>query len=225
MKAMILAAGVGKRMRPLTNQTPKPLLRVGGRPLIAHHLEHLSQAGFREVVINVSHLAEQIIEFCGDGGNWDLHIRHSIEPEPLETAGGIHRALPLLGTDPFLVINGDIWTDYPLMRLKNTTLKGKLTAHLILVDNPTQHPKGDFLLDKQGLIKELPEQASGLTYAGMGIYSRAFFAGVTAAKMPLKPLMDEAIRLGSLGGEYYAGSWHDVGTPERLRTLDRQFSS
>lgn len=222
MKAMILAAGLGQRMRPLTNHTPKPLLKVGGRPLLAHHLEHLSQAGFREVVINVSHLGEQIIEFCGDGSNWDLHIQHSIEPEPLETAGGIYRALPMLGTEPFLVINGDIWTDYPLTRLRDKTLNTNITAHLILVDNPKQHPNGDFLLDDRGLIQALPAQSSGLTYAGLGIYSFEFFAGVSTEKAPLKPLMDAAIHLGSLGGEYYAGSWHDMGTPERLKALDSQ---
>jgi len=220
VKAMILAAGVGERMRPLTDHTPKPLLRVAGVPLIGHHLRRLAAAGFRELVINVSHLADQVMEYCGEGQEWGVSVAYSVEESPLETAGGILNALPLLGEAPFLVVNGDIWIDYPFGRLARYVLKRDETAHLVMVGNPPQHPGGDFALDDDGRIRTLAPGVAGRTYAGVGIYTRAFFAGVRPGKLPMRPLLDAAIAQGRLGGEYYRGQWHDVGTPERLRELD-----
>ena len=220
MKAMILAAGVGERMRPLTDHNPKPLLRVGGVPLIEHHLRRLAQARCTEVVINVSHLAQQIVDYCGDGSQWGLSISYSPEAAPLETAGGILNAMPLLGDEPFLVVNGDIWIDYAFSKLVGYRLQKTETAHLVLVGNPPQHQLGDFSLDADGWVRVLEPGVTGLTYAGVGIYTRAFFAGMAAGKMPLRPLLDEAIARGCLGAEYHSGQWQDVGTPERLRALD-----
>jgi MurNAc alpha-1-phosphate uridylyltransferase len=217
---MILAAGVGERMRPLTDHTPKPLLRVAGMPLIEHHIRRLAAAGLRELVINISHLGEQLTDYCGDGRNWGVSIEYSHEQTPLETAGGILQALPLLGEAPFLVVNGDIWIDYPFMRLLKYHLRPDESAHLVMVDNPPQHPAGDFELDDDGWIRVLAPGAVGCTYAGVGIYTPAFFAGTQAGKMPLRPLLDAAIHAGRLGGERYRGRWQDVGTPERLRQLD-----
>jgi MurNAc alpha-1-phosphate uridylyltransferase len=217
---MILAAGVGERMRPLTNHTPKPLLQVGGEPLIAHHLRRLAQAGFSELVINVSHLAQQIIDYCGDGSRWGLTIRYSPEPKPLETAGGIFNALPLLGAAPFLVVNGDVWIDYPFHQLLNFTPPDPECAHLVMVANPPQHPEGDFALDDQGWVRERVPGATGFTYAGIGVYTPTFFADMAPGKMALRPLLDAAIHRGRLSGEYYPGQWEDVGTPERLEALD-----
>ncbi len=220
MRAMILAAGVGERMRPLTEHTPKPLLQVAGIPLIEHHLRRLALAGVGELVINVSHLGEQIMDYCDDGSAWGVSIAYSQEDVPLETAGGIIRALPLLGDAPFLVINGDIWIDYPFERLATYSLRTHETARLVLVDNPPQHPAGDFQLDDNDWVRVLPPAAVGWTYAGVGMYTPAFFAGCPAGKMPLRPLLDAAIGQGCLGGERYRGQWHDVGTPERLWALD-----
>jgi MurNAc alpha-1-phosphate uridylyltransferase len=222
LKVMILAAGVGERMRPLTDHTPKPLLQVGGEPLIAHHLRRLAQAGFSELVINVSHLAQQIIDYCNDGSRWGLTINYSPEPEPLETAGGILNALPLLGENPFLVVNGDVWIDYPFEQLLNFIPPVPDSAHLVMVGNPPQHPGGDFVLDDEGRVRERPHGVTGLTYAGVGVYAPAFFAGMTPGKMALRPLLDAAISKGRLSGEYYPGHWEDVGTPERLEALDAE---
>ena len=222
MKAMILAAGVGERMRPLTDHKPKPLLQVAGIPLIEHHIRRLGDAGFRELVINVSHLGEQIVEYCDSGSRWEVSIRYSHEEQPLETAGGIHRALPLLGDDPFLVVNGDIWTDYDFARLQAVCLSMDTAAHLVMVDNPPQHPQGDFVLDPDRRVRVRPEGITGMTYAGIGVYDRAFFAGVQAGKLRLRPLLDDAILAGTLGGEFYRGDWEDVGTPERLQALDER---
>ncbi len=219
MKVMILAAGFGERMRPLTDHTPKPLLQVGGRPLIVYHLEHLARAGLTDVVINVSHLAGQIIDYCGDGSRWGLSISYSHESEPLETAGGIHKALPLLGDRPFLVVNGDVWLDYPFERLAGYSPSGQALAHLVMVDNPPQHPLGDFQLDEQGLVRERPPEEAGFTYAGVGVYTADFFVDMVPGKYPLRPLLDNAIERGVLSGEYFAGRWEDVGTPERLDSL------
>lgn len=220
MRAMILAAGVGERMRPLTEHTPKPLLQVAGIPLIEHHLRRLALAGIGEVVINVSHLGKQIMDYCGDGSAWGVSISYSQEDAPLETAGGIIAALPLLDDAPFLVVNGDIWIDYPFARLAAYTLRTNENAHLVLVGNPPQHPAGDFQLDDNDWVRVLPPAAVGWTYAGVGIYRPAFFAGYPAGKMPLRPLLDAAIGQGQVGGQRYRGQWQDVGTPERLRELD-----
>ena len=220
MKVMILAAGLGERMRPLTDHTPKPLLQVGGIPLIEHHLRRVAAAGFCDVVIIVSHLAEQITAFCGDGSRWGLEIVYSEEEEPLETAGGIQRALPLLGEAPFLVVNGDIWIDYDFGRLFGHPLPSAVHAYLVMVDNPPQHPRGDFLLGADGFVRALGSGATGLTYAGVGVFCRGFFSGMQPGKLRLRPLLDAAIREGRLGGEYHPGQWEDVGTPERLAALD-----
>ena len=220
MKAMILAAGFGERMRPLTLHTPKPLLRVADVPLIEHHIVRLAAAGFRELVVNVSHLGQQIRDYCGDGGHWGVSIAYSSEDAPLETAGGICKALPLLGDSPFLVVNGDIWTDFPFQRLRDTPLRHEESARLVMVDNPPQHPRGDFRIDREGWVGVLAPGATGYTYAGVGVYTPEFFAGLPVEKMPLRPLLDSAIARRRLGGEYYQGQWQDVGTPERLRDLD-----
>ncbi|MEE4659880.1 MAG: nucleotidyltransferase family protein [Halieaceae bacterium] len=217
MKAMLLAAGFGERMRPLTETTPKPLLQVGGKALIDYHLEALQAAGFTEFVINVSWLGEQIEAHFAPALAAGVAIRFSREQQPLETAGGIVKALPLLGAEPFLVVNADVWTDYPLHALRNAAVPAG-GAHLLLVDNPPHHPGGDFHLQASGLLdrRESPRH----TYAGIGVYAPAFFAGVAPGKRPLLPLLEAAVARGALSGEHYAGRWCDVGTPERLRALD-----
>ena len=220
MRVMILAAGRGERMRPLTDHTPKPLLRVAGTPLIQHHIRRLAADGLRELVINVSHLGQQVMDYCGDGRRWGVSIAWSPEEEALETAGGIIRALPLLGEAPFLVVNGDIWTDFPFGRLAARALRPGEDARLVMVGNPPQHPAGDFLVDAEGWIRERGA-GTGWTYAGVGVYTPGFFAGLTAGKLPLRPLLDAAIARGRLGGQVYSGQWQDVGTPERLGELDR----
>lgn len=217
---MILAAGVGERMRPLTDRTPKPLLRVADIPLIVHHIRRLAAAGFCEVIINVAHLGEQIMDYCADGSEWGVSIAYSMEKSPLETAGGIYNALPLLGTEPFLVVNGDIWTDYPFEKLAAYSLRVDETAHLVMVENPPQHAAGDFQLNDEGWLRPLELGGQGCTYAGLGIYTTDFFAAALEGKMPLRPLLDAAIRGRQLGGERYLGQWQDVGTPERLEALN-----
>jgi MurNAc alpha-1-phosphate uridylyltransferase len=220
VKAMILAAGVGERMRPLTDHTPKPLLQVAGTALIEHHIRHLAGAGFTEMVINVAHLGQQIIDYCGNGSQWGVSLAYSREETPLETAGGIFKAMPLLGDAPFLVVNGDVWIDNPFEQLARYRLRPNETAHLLMVSNPPQHPRGDFHLDADGWVNVLEEGATGLTYAGVGIYSPAFFTRMSAGKRPLRPLLDAAIASRCLGGEYLDVEWEDVGTPARLEALD-----
>ena len=219
MKAMILAAGRGERMRPLTDRTPKPLLVAGGKPLIVWHLERQAAAGFRDIVINHAHLGEQIEQALGDGAKWGVHIAYSPEPPgALETAGGIATALPLLGDTPFLVVNGDIYCDVDFGRFSRSTVAG---AHLVMVANPAHHAGGDFSLDGERVIRAHGEQT--LTYAGIGIFSPAFFAGVQPGTiMKLRPLLDAAIAAGTLTGERFAGRWVDVGTPQRLAELDAE---
>ncbi|WP_425468415.1 N-acetylmuramate alpha-1-phosphate uridylyltransferase MurU [Parahaliea aestuarii] len=215
---MILAAGLGKRMRPLTDHTPKPLLRVGGKPLLQWHIEALAAAGVTELVVNAAHLGEQVADFCGDGSRWGVSIALSMEPEPLETAGGIQRALPLLGSEPFLVVNGDVWTDYPFARLLDCPVAPG-GGHLVLVGNPPQHPRGDFRLEA-GAVAGLGEGEVGLTFSGIAVYSPGFFAALAPGKAALRPLFDAAIAEGRLSGERYEGQWQDIGTPERLAALD-----
>ena len=225
MKVMLLAAGVGERMRPLTDHTPKPLLQVAGIPLIEHHIRRLAEAGLNDLVINVSHLAQQIIDYCGDGSRWGMSIAYSPESMPLETAGGIINAMPLLGDAPFMVVNGDVWTDYPFSQLASRKLDETANvAHLVLVDNPPQHPLGDFSLDDRGQLGIKAPDFMGYTYAGLGLYSPNFFAGVAAGKLAMRPLLDKAISGGIASGEYYGGDWVDVGTPERLKSLDELVS-
>jgi MurNAc alpha-1-phosphate uridylyltransferase len=219
MKAMILAAGRGERMRPLTDHTPKPLLKVGGKPLIVWHLERLAKAGFKEVVINHAHLGKQIEQVLGDGSQWGLHIQYSPEKIALETAGGIANALPLLGDEPFLVVNGDIFTEVDFAPLK---LAPDSLAHLILVDNPPQHSNGDFaiedgMLQNEGLLK--------LTFSGVGVYQPTLFAGIVRGESAkLAPLLRLAIAQNKATAEHYQGVWHDIGTPERLANLDKQLN-
>jgi MurNAc alpha-1-phosphate uridylyltransferase len=211
---MILAAGRGERLRPLTMQLPKPLLSVRGRPLISWHLAALARAGVREVVINLSWLGEQIRAALGDGAAFGLRIAYSEEgPEPLETGGGIFRALPLLGPGPFLLVNGDVHTDFDPGRLRRAP---EALAHLVLVPNPPHHPRGDFVL-ADGRIVEHGEPR--LTYAGIGLLHPDLFAGCSDGRFPLLPLLRRAIALGRLHGELYSGAWSDVGTPERLAAL------
>ena len=219
MKAFILAAGRGERMRPLTDHTPKPLLVAGGKPLIVWHLERLAAAGFREIIINHAHLGSLIEQTLGDGSQWGLQIQYSPEPPgALETAGGIAAALPLLGDEPFLVVNGDVYCDFDFGHFFRSTAAG---AHLVMVANPTHHTGGDFSLDGQRVTYANGEQT--LTYAGIGVFSPAFFAGVQPGTvMKLRPLLDAAIAAGTLTGERYAGRWVDVGTPQRLAELDAE---
>jgi MurNAc alpha-1-phosphate uridylyltransferase len=221
MKAMILAAGRGERMRPLTDATPKPLLAAGGKPLIVWHLERLAVSGFREVIINHAHLGERIEAALGDGGAFGLSIRYSREPPgALETAGGIAHALPLLGGDPFLVINGDVWCDWDFRRAR--ALSDRL-AHLVFVDNPPQHAEGDFCLDGETVRHAAERIGPAYTYAGVGVFSPGFFAGVwDGTAMKLRPLLDAAVARRALTGERHAGRWVDVGTPERLAELDHE---
>jgi MurNAc alpha-1-phosphate uridylyltransferase len=211
---MILAAGRGERMRPLTDTTPKPLLQAGGKALIEYHLEALAAAGFDTVVINHAHLGEQLQQALGDGSRFGLRIRYSPEGEALETGGGIFRALPLLGDGPFAVINGDVWSDYPYARLRRLQPE---RAHLVLVDNPPQHPQGDFLL--QGGRVAVGE-GQRLTFSGIGVYHPTLFAGCREEAFPLAPLLRRAMAEGRVSGEHYRGQWFDIGTPERLARLD-----
>lgn len=217
MKAMILAAGRGERMRPLTDHVPKPLLAAGGKPLIVWHIEHLARAGFDDLVINHAHLGKQIELALEDGACWGVHIEYSPEPEALETAGGIAQALPLLGEAPFLVVNGDIFTEFDFSGLAAQPMDG-VAAHLVLVDNPPQHPHGDFFLEDGWLVEEGTQR---LTFSGIGVYRPEFFAGVMpGSKARLAPLLHDAIHAGSVSAEHYTGTWVDVGTPDRLSALD-----
>ncbi|MDO9282310.1 MAG: nucleotidyltransferase family protein [Methylotenera sp.] len=221
MKAMILAAGRGERMRPLTDHTPKPLLKVGGKPLIVWHLERLALAGFKDVVINHAHLGEQIEAALGDGSQWGLHIQYSPEKIALETAGGIANALPLLGSEPFLVVNGDTFTE---VNFANIKLTPNNLAHLVLVDNPPQHSQGDFVYDNGVLKNDDTENManSKLTFSGVGVYHPSLFVSVQRGDpAKLAPLLRQAIAENRASAEHFQGVWHDIGTPERLATLDK----
>jgi MurNAc alpha-1-phosphate uridylyltransferase len=218
MKAMILAAGRGERMRPLTDTTPKPLLKAGGKALIEYTVESLVRAGFRELVINHAHLGAQIEAFLGDGARYGATIEWSREPHgALDTGGGIRQALPLLG-ERFVVVNGDIWTDFPFARLRTVTTG---LAHLVLVNNPPQHPAGDFRLNGDRVEAE---GAPRLTFSGIGFYHRDLFQSCPEGKFPLAPLLRAAMARGAVSGEHYTGLWQDIGTPERLAALDQQLS-
>jgi len=214
---MILAAGRGERMRPLTARLPKPLLEVGGHRLIEYHLASLAQFGVREVVINLSWHGERIRDALGDGATRGISIRYSEEgPEPLGTGGGLVAALPMLGTAPFLVMNGDVWTDFPLRSLRRPA--GSL-AHLVLVGNPEHHPDGDYGLDPGGRATAGPVR---LTYSGVSVLDPALFSGCGPGFQALKPQLDRALAAGRLSGQRYRGAWCDVGTPARLAALDGQ---
>ncbi|WP_445156880.1 N-acetylmuramate alpha-1-phosphate uridylyltransferase MurU [Halomonas sp. E14] len=220
MKAMILAAGLGTRMRPLTDHCPKPLLPVAGKPLIVHHLERLAAAGIEEVVINVSYRAEQILQALGDGAAFGVSIAWSREAEPLETGGGLRQALPLLGQAPFLLVNGDVWCD---LDPRGLPALGRDLAHLVLVDNPDHHPDGDFHLTAAGRV-----QANGgprLTFAGISLLDPALVASQAPGAFPLAPLLRQAMAAGRVGGTHHRGGWVDVGTPQRLAELDQALRS
>ena len=215
MKAMILAAGRGERMRPLTDSTPKPLLKVNDKSLIEYHIESLWAAGIRNLVINTGWLGEQIRAALGDGSRYGVRIDYSIEPETAyETGGGIFHALPLL-SDPFMVVNGDIWTDYDFSDLLEQPGK---QAHLVLVENPPQHPAGDFSIIN-GLA--YPDGDKKLTFSGIGCYRKSLFNGLNAGSFPLAPILKEFMSRGEVTAEYFTGTWNDVGTPDRLGELAR----
>lgn len=225
MKAMILAAGRGERMRPLTDRTPKPLLQVGGKPLIAWHLERLAAAGFREVVINHAHLGAQIEATLGDGSQFGLRIAYSPEPPgALETAGGIAQALPLLGAAPFLVVNGDTFSDWDVAQAPRIAAAlDEDLAHLVLVPNPEHHPHGDFALN-EGRVSAAG--AAKLTFSGTGIYRPGLFnAIVSGSRAKLAPLLIEAMNAQRVTGSRHDGRWTDVGTPQRLAVLDAELRS
>jgi MurNAc alpha-1-phosphate uridylyltransferase len=217
MKVMLLAAGRGERLRPLTDEVPKALVEAGGKPLIGWHLERLARAGFREAVINVSHLGERIVERIGDGARYGLRVQYSRERERLETAGGIANALPLLGREPFLLVNADVYCECDFARFQTFAL-GERLAHLVLVPNPPHRPKGDFSL-RAGRVGS--DAAPRYTYAGVAVMKPALVAAVTPGdKAPLAPLLYDAAARGLLGGELYEGLWQDVGTIERLAELE-----
>jgi len=228
MKAMLLAAGRGERMRPLTDHTPKPLLQAGGKPLIVWHIEKLARAGITEIIINHAHLGAQIEAALGDGSRFGAQIHYSPEATALETAGGIANALPLLGDEPFAVINSDIYCDYDFAQLPvhaAALASSGDAAHLVLVDNPPYHPNGDFLLyngrieDRSNL--QLTSNDLRLTFSGIGIYQPALFAGIArGSTAPLAPLLRAQIAQGKVSGEHYTGRWIDAGTPLRLNELD-----
>jgi len=232
MRAMILAAGRGERMRPLTDLTPKPLLSVAGKPLIVRHIERLAQAGITQIVINHAWLGQQIVQALGDGSQWGTQIQFSGESPALETAGGIARALPLLGEEAFLVVNGDIWCDWPLQSAFQRQLDmhndPERLAHLILVDNPSHNPEGDFVLDSNHAVlaqgakysteKNLPQNR--LTFSGIGIYQPVLFEGLDPnAPAKLAPLLRQAMANNAVSGEHHTGLWMDIGTPQRLAEL------
>ncbi len=219
MKAMILAAGRGERLRPLTDKTPKPLIKVAGKSLIEYHLQNLSAAGFKEIVINTAWLAENIHHQLGNGESYGVTIQYSDEGEALETAGGIINALPLLGKKPFLVVNGDIWCDFDFSTLPE--LNNSTQAHLVLVNNPDHNKKGDFAL-QDGLIKNTGKPM--YTFSGIGIYSASFFAEQQAGPLPLAPIIRNKCETGLVSGQYYNGEWTDIGSIERLQELEKQLS-
>jgi len=234
MKALIFAAGLGERMRPLTLHTPKPLLPVAGKPLIAWHLERLAAVGVGEVVVNIAWLAECFAPVLGDGSQWGLRLRFVHEGDaPLETGGGILNALPVLGEDPFLVVNGDIWTDFDFADLPGEPAG---MAHLVMVDNPMQHPQGDYRLDDAGVLHH-DRDGDCLTYAGIGVYRPSIVAGWrtvigdapgserTPPRFSVVPLQKHFMAQGRVTGQHHRGRWTDVGTVERLRALDAELAA
>lgn len=241
MKAMILAAGQGKRMQPLTLHTPKPLLPVGGKPLIVHHLERLRAAGCVDIVINLAYLGEKIARLLGSGEDYGVSIQYSREKEALETAGGIIQALPLLGDEPFWVVNGDVWCDRPFAPL---CLNDTCLAHLLLVPNPEHHPQGDFVLDDTQVLSGCPdtfvlrdqdplharelaahEVSQTFTFSGISVLHPDLFRAYPPGRLALGPVLREAMRHHHVAGSLYLGGWLDVGTPERLAELDALLSS
>lgn len=230
IQAMILAAGRGERMRPLTDTLPKPLLCVGGKPLIVWHIERLVSVGISDIVINHAWLGHKLEEVLGNGRQFGVSIKYSAEsPKGLETAGGIANALPLLGEQPFLVINGDIWCDWNPMQavtIVNHLHNASTQAWLLMVDNPPHHPDGDFHLDRQGFLHNKKQAVINHTFSGIGIYHPSFFRGINPQQsQPLAPLLRLAMQNRLVEGKLHTGQWIDVGTPERLALLDRQLQT
>ena len=225
MKAIILAAGRGERMRPLTDRVPKPLLEAGGKPLIVWHLEKLAAAGFTQAVVNHAHLGTLIERALGDGSRFGIAIEYSREAAALETAGGIAQALPLLGTAPFAAVNADVFSAYDYTELARTAAclaPPERLAHLVLVDNPAHHPAGDFALRSGRVVHD----GARLTFSGIAAYHPELFAGIArGSKAPLAPLLSAAIAARRVSGEHYRGRWHDIGTPERLAALERELAA
>lgn len=221
---MILAAGLGQRMRPLTDTLPKPLLPVAGKPLLQYHLEALRDAGVSEVIINLAYLGEKIHQFVGDGSSFGLHVRYSVEPEPLETGGGVYKALPLLGEGPFLLINGDVWSDFDFKKLLMRNFSEKQLGHLVMVPNPEFHLQGDFALAADGVLINKNHGAPHFTFSGISVLQPALIADYPQlrVKFPLAEVLRAAIANRQLTAEVYSGGWSDVGTPERLRALEQQ---
>ncbi|WP_339339376.1 N-acetylmuramate alpha-1-phosphate uridylyltransferase MurU [uncultured Oceanicoccus sp.] len=221
MKAMILAAGLGKRMRPLTDNTPKPLLLCAGKPLIVYHIEALVAAGVTEIVINHAYLGEQIEAALGDGSQFGASIRYSAEQQPMNTGAGIANALPLLGDQPFILTNGDIWTDYDYGQLINQSVE---LAHLVMVSSPAHHPQGDFSLTQNGRLLPDRDSADGiaLTYSGISLLHPKLFAFCPSGPFPLRQPLIEAMKEQWVTAEHHQGAWTDVGTPERLEQLEQQ---
>ena len=220
MKAMILAAGLGNRMRPLTLYKPKPLLEVGSKPLIVWHIKKLKEIGVTEIVINSAWLADVLIGALGDGSQFGVQIRWTREDEGLETAGGIINALPLLGTEPFILVNGDVWTTFDFSSLLDVNLENDL-AHLVFVSNPEQHPNGDFTLaEGRAYTFDQNQQGENLTFSGVSVIHPKMFDGLENGKRPLAPLLKNAMLDGKISAEKMQAAWVDVGTPERLSDLD-----
>ena len=219
---MILAAGHGTRMKPLTDHTPKPLLKVGGKPLIVWQIEKLKQASFKDIIINIAWLGDQISEALGDGSQFGVNLEYSDEQKDgaLETAGGIIKALPFFDDKPFLVVNGDVWCDYKYSNAN--PLKAEKLVHLVLVNNPEHNPEGDFTLSNT-VVKTKGNNKH--TFSGIGYYHPDLFKGFPQGKRPLAPLLREAMETNKVSGEYFKGDWRDIGTPERLEQLDRDLSS
>ena len=217
---MILAAGRGDRLAPLTGVTPKPLLEIAGKPLIDHHLHALVHAGITQITVNVAHLGEQIVAHLNDVRPHQIRVDFSHEPQgALETGGGIHKALGLIESDPFIVVNADIWTDFSFASLPDA-IEG--LAHLVLVQNPQHHPVGDFVL-QDGIVREIDDGSNAtLTYSGIGLYRKRLFEGCSSGRFPLAPLLNEAAQADQLSGELYRGKWMDIGTPQRLEQARHQ---
>lgn len=223
MKAMILAAGRGERLRPLTDETPKPLIQAGPKRLIEYLINNLVAAGFDDLVINYAHLGEQFPQTLGDGSRYNARIQYSPEMDGgLETAGGIINALPLLNDEPFLVVNGDIWTDYDFEALRQFHLADNTLCHLVMVNNPPHNPTGDFAVNNDGRLSR--EGTEKWTFSGIAVYHPTLFTGLSNEKRPLKPLFEQAIEHQQATAEVYQGNWSDIGTIERLEALEQQLS-
>lgn len=217
MKALIFAAGRGERMRPLTDNVPKPLVKVAGKALIEYSIENLARSGFTDIVINVAYRGRQIIEHCGDGHRWGISIVYSNEGDTaLETAGGIVKALSMLGNKAFIAVNSDVICDYPLAKLRQLNCD---LAHLVMIPNPAHHPMGDFSLEQNGLLAEQGEEK--FTFSGIGLYSPELFAGLKAEPLKLRPLFNAAMREQRISAELYLGRWHDIGSPKALAEFER----